>query len=129
CDSDGRIDKYVDSGDLATSLPMPAYGDDEEIELAIFMVGAYQEILGDMHNLFGDTDAIDVTLDGNGGFKIVNMLKGDTVDHILRYVEYDPMQLQQQIHEQLLMTGLSKELQSEFLGELREGLVGYTYLE
>lgn len=129
CDSDGRIDKYVDSGDLATSLPLPAYGEDEEFSLAIFMVGAYQEILGDMHNLFGDTDAIDVTLDGKGGFKIVNMLKGDTVDHILRYVEYDPMQLQQQIHEQLLMTGLSKEQQSEFLGELREGLVGYTYLE
>ncbi len=129
CDSDGRIDKYVDSGDLATSLPMPAYGDDEDIALAIFMVGAYQEILGDMHNLFGDTDAIDVTLDGKGGFKIVNMLKGDTVDHILRYVEYDPMLLQQQIHEQLLMTGLSREQQTEFLGELREGLVGYTYLE
>ena len=129
CDSDGRIDKYADTGDLATSLPMPAFGKDEECELAIFMVGAYQEILGDMHNLFGDTDAVDVALDGRGGFKLVNTLKGDTVDHILRYVEYDPMLLQQQIHEQLLMTGLSKELQNEFLGELREGLVGYTYLE
>ena len=129
CDSDGRIDKYVDSGDLATSLPLPAFGEDEPFELAIFMVGAYQEILGDMHNLFGDTDAIDVTLDGKGGFGIVNILKGDTVDHILRYVEYDPMLLQQQIHEQLLMTPLSKAQQSEFLGELREGLVGYTYLE
>jgi len=70
-----------------------------------------------------------VTLDGKGGFGIVNILKGDTVDHILRYVEYDPMLLQQQIHEQLLMTPLSKAQQSEFLGELREGLVGYTYLE
>lgn len=129
CDSDGRIDKYVDSGDLATSLPMPAYGDDEPVNMAIFMVGAYQEILGDMHNLFGDTDAVDVMLDGKGGFKLANTLKGDTVDHILRYVEYDPMLLQQQIHEQLLMTGLSKEQQNEFLGELREGLVGYTYLE
>src|SRR5690606_15792114 len=129
CDSDGRIDKYVDSGDLATSLPLPADGDDEPVNMAIFMVGAYQEILGDMHNLFGDTDAVDVMLDGKGGFKLANTLKGDTVDHILRYVEYDPMLLQQQIHEQLLMTGLSKEQQNEFLGELREGLVGYTYLE
>ncbi|HVL01183.1 MAG TPA: biosynthetic arginine decarboxylase [Dongiaceae bacterium] len=129
CDSDGRIDQYVDSGVLSASLPMPAYGEEEDIALAIFMVGAYQEILGDMHNLFGDTDAVDVALDGKGGFKIVNTLKGDTVDHILRYVEYDPMLLQQQIHEQLLMTGLSRELQNEFLTELREGLVGYTYLE
>lgn len=129
CDSDGRIDKYVDSGDLASSLPLPAFGKDEAFSLAIFMVGAYQEILGDMHNLFGDTDAVDVVLDGQGGFRLEHTLKGDTVDHILRYVEYDPMLLLQQIHQQLLLAGLSREQQNEFLTELREGLVGYTYLE
>ena len=129
CDSDGRIDQYVDTHDLATSLPIPAFSEDDDVFLAIFMVGAYQEILGDMHNLFGDTDAVDVALDDAGGFRLVNTLKGDTVDHILRYVQFDTMQLQQQIHQQLLATDLSREDQAAFLAELREGLTGYTYLE
>lgn len=129
CDSDGRINQYVDTHDLASSLPLPQNPGNGPYSLAIFMVGAYQEILGDMHNLFGDTDAIDVKLDGKGGFEVCNTVKGDTVDHILRYVQFDPMQLQQQIHEQLVSTGLSAQQQGEYLKELREGLTGYTYLE
>ena len=129
CDSDGRIDQYVDTHDLATSLPLPEWNDQQGMSLAIFMVGAYQEILGDMHNLFGDTDAVDIALDGKGGFQFLNTLKGDTVDHILRYVQFDTMLLQQQIHEQLLLTDLSRSEQAVFLKELREGLTGYTYLE
>ena len=128
CDSDGRIDQYVDNHDLATSLPLPEQSK-QDFSLAVFMVGAYQEILGDMHNLFGDTDAVDVLLDGAGGFDIVKARKGDTVDHILRYVQYDTMLLQQQIHEQLLATDLDTQQQVHFLKELREGLTGYTYLE
>ncbi len=128
CDSDGRIDQYVDNHDLATSLPLPEQSK-QDFSLAVFMVGAYQEILGDMHNLFGDTDAVDVLLDGAGGFDIVKARKGDTVDHILRYVQYDTMLLQQQIHEQLLATDLDTQQQAHFLKELREGLTGYTYLE
>lgn len=129
CDSDGRINHYVDTHDLASSLPLPNNPNQAPYSLAIFMVGAYQEILGDMHNLFGDTDAIDVRLDDQGGFEVVNTVKGDTVDHILRYVQFDTMQLQQQIHEQLVSTGLSATEQAGFLKELREGLTGYTYLE
>ena len=129
CDSDGRINQYVDTHDLASSLPLPQNPGNGPYSLAIFMVGAYQEILGDMHNLFGDTDAIDVKLDGKGGFEVCSTVKGDTVDHILRYVQFDPMQLQQQIHEQLVSTGLSAQQQGEYLKELREGLTGYTYLE
>ena len=129
CDSDGRIDQYVDTHDLATSLPLPEWNDQQGMSLAIFMVGAYQEILGDMHNLFGDTDAVDIALDGKGGFQFLNTLKGDTVDHILRYVQFDTMLLQQQIHEQLVLTDLSRSEQAVFLKELREGLTGYTYLE
>ena len=128
CDSDGRIDQYVDNHDLATSLPLPEQSK-QDFSLAVFMVGAYQEILGDMHNLFGDTDAVDVLLDGAGGFDIVKARQGDTVDHILRYVQYDTMLLQQQIHEQLLATDLDTQQQVHFLKELREGLTGYTYLE
>ncbi|MEE2733031.1 MAG: biosynthetic arginine decarboxylase [Pseudomonadota bacterium] len=129
CDSDGRIDQYVDTHDLASSLPLPEWDEQRGMSLAIFMVGAYQEILGDMHNLFGDTDAVDVSLDGKGGFSFINTLKGDTVDHILRYVQFDTMLLQQQIHEQLVLTDLSRAEQAAFLKELREGLTGYTYLE
>ncbi|MGB3621171.1 MAG: biosynthetic arginine decarboxylase, partial [Ketobacter sp.] len=129
CDSDGRIDRYVDTNDLATSLPLPAGNPESGMSIAIFMVGAYQEILGDMHNLFGDTDAVDVALDKQGGFQLLNTLKGDTVDHILRYVQFDTMQLQQQIHERLLQTQLSRAEQAAYLKELREGLTGYTYLE
>jgi len=129
CDSDGRIDQYVDTHDLATSLPLPEWDEELGMSLAIFMVGAYQEILGDMHNLFGDTDAVDVALDGKGGFRFLNTLQGDTVDHILRYVQFDTMLLQQQIHEQLVLMDLTRSEQAAFLKELREGLTGYTYLE
>lgn len=129
CDSDGRMDQYVDSGGLSPSLPMPAYSKDEEISLAIFMVGAYQEILGDMHNLFGDTDSVAVHFKPDGRFELQNAMKGDTVDEILKYVNFDPKLLLQKIHEQLLQSGLPVDEQNLYLGELREGLVGYTYLE
>lgn len=134
CDSDGRMDQYVDSGGLSPSLPMPAYDSGEEISLAIFMVGAYQEILGDMHNLFGDTDSVVVRFfedkgQSNGRFELQNAMKGDTVDDILKYVNFDPKLLLQKIHEQLLQSGLPLEEQTVYLAELREGLVGYTYLE
>lgn len=129
CDSDGCIDHYVDSGALSPSLPMPAYDKDEEISVAIFMVGAYQEILGDMHNLFGDTDSVVVRFGDNGEVEMQNAMKGDTVDNILKYVNFDPKFLLQKIHEQLLHTDLSHEEQNAYLSELREGLVGYTYLE
>lgn len=129
CDSDGRMDQYVDSGGLSPSLPMPAYREDEEISLAIFMVGAYQEILGDMHNLFGDTDSVVVHFQPDGAFELQSAMKGDTVDDILKYVNFDPKLLLQKIHEQLLHSELSVDEQSLYLAELREGLVGYTYLE
>ncbi len=129
CDSDGRIDQYVDSGSLSPSLPLPAYAEGEDVNLAIFMVGAYQEILGDMHNLFGDTDSVDVYLEEDGSFTLRHAMKGDTVDAILKYVNFDPKLLLQQIHEQLLGCGLPHDEQMAYLGELREGLVGYTYLE
>ncbi|CBL46386.1 Arginine decarboxylase [gamma proteobacterium HdN1] len=129
CDSDGCIDQYVDSGVLSPSLPMPAFDDDEEFSLAIFMVGAYQEILGDMHNLFGDTDSVVVRFNADGEVELHGAMKGDTVDNILKYVNFEPKFLLQKMHEQLLHTGLSHEEQNAYLSELREGLIGYTYLE
>ncbi|MDX1695249.1 MAG: biosynthetic arginine decarboxylase [Ketobacteraceae bacterium] len=129
CDSDGRIDSYVDSGGLSTSLPLPEYDGDEQLPLAMFMVGAYQEILGDMHNLFGDTDAVDADVDAQGRLELKHPSKGDTVDRILEYVNYEPRKLMQSLHEQLIHSDLSPEEQAECMAELKEGLTGYTYLE
>lgn len=129
CDSDGRVDKYVDSGGLSTSLPLPEYGEDEGFRLAIFMVGAYQEILGDMHNLFGDTDSVDVHLHKDGSFTLKHAMKGSRVDEILEYVNYEPRLLLQRIHEQLVGCGLPVDEHNAYLAELKDGLTGYTYLE
>ena len=129
CDSDGRIDRYVNNGSLSSCLPMPDHKGDQPELLAIFMVGAYQEILGDMHNLFGDTDSVDVAFEGDGSFKLQHLMKGDSVDTILRYVNFDPTELLQMIHTQLLQSELPLSDQAMFLVELKEGLQGYTYLE
>lgn len=129
CDSDGRIDKYVDSGGLSSSLPLPEYDTNESFKLAMFMVGAYQEILGDMHNLFGDTDSVDAYVNDAGVLELKHAKKGDTVDSILAYVNFEPRVLMQRLHECLLHSHLSSEEQATCMAELKEGLSGYTYLE
>ena len=126
CDSDGRIDQYVDGEGLEATLPLPAeYGD----ELGIFMVGAYQEILGDMHNLFGDTDSVDVDIDEQGGIHLDQAIQGDSVSSVLRYVNYDPEALLSELEGQLSRTSLSQAERDARLAEIRDGLAGYTYLE
>ena len=82
CDSDGRIDHYVDRGGLEPTLPLHALKDGEDYLLAFFMVGAYQEILGGMHNLFGDTNAVNVILDGKGGWYLEGAEQGDRTDEL-----------------------------------------------
>ena len=99
------------------------------MNLAIFMVGAYQEILGDMHNLFGDTDSVDVEIGVDGEFSLSDAMKGDTVDQLLKYVNFDTTLLLQRIHVQLMQVNLTPKEQSEYLSELRKGLAGGTYLE
>lgn len=126
CDSDGRIDQYVDGEGLESTLPLPAdYGD----ELGIFMVGAYQEILGDMHNLFGDTDSVDVDIDEQGRIHLDEAIQGDSVSSVLRYVNYDPEALLALLAEQFARTDLSASERDSLLSEIRDGLSGYTYLE
>ncbi|MBZ2190400.1 biosynthetic arginine decarboxylase [Alcanivorax sp. JB21] len=126
CDSDGRIDQYVDGEGLETTLPLPEnYGD----ELGIFMVGAYQEILGDMHNLFGDTDSVDVDIDAQGGIHLDEAIQGDTVSSVLRYVNYDPDKLLALLGEQFTRIRLPEAERDALLAEIRDGLAGYTYLE
>ncbi len=129
CDSDGRIDDYVDSEGIETSLPVHAVRPDEEYLLGIFLVGAYQEILGDMHNLFGDTDSINVTLKDDGSYQYSQPLQGDTVDAVLRYVHFNPDDLLEQYRAKLEQAELDAKQQQQYWEELGAGLHGYTYLE
>ncbi len=129
CDSDGRIDQYVDENGIETTLPLPPYSKDKSLMLGFFMTGAYQEILGDMHNLFGDTDSVDIAIDEHNEVVIQHPIKGDTVDKVLRYVNFDPNTLLHAYQQQLTNSDLPPEEKSTLLQELEHGLGGYTYLE
>ncbi len=129
CDSDGRIDQYVDGSGIETTLPLPETDPAGPMVLGFFLTGAYQEILGDMHNLFGDTHSVDVSFDGSGNYRIEHPIRGDTVEKILRYVHFDPKTLLDSYREQLEASDLPQAQRDELLEELAQGLSGYTYLE
>lgn len=129
CDSDGTIDHYVDGDGIATTLPMPEYDLDNPPMLGFFMVGAYQEILGNMHNLFGDTEAVDVYARENGEVEVQLSDEGDTVADMLRYVQLDPNELMTLFRNQVQTSDIDDELRAQFLEEFESGLYGYTYLE
>ena len=129
CDSDGRVDLYVDGEGIEHSLPVHALGADEEYLLAILMVGAYQEILGDLHNLFGDTDSVDVYLSPSGEPVLGMPRSGDTAEQLLAYVHFAPDELRAAYARKIAAAGLDEEDQSYFLRALSDGLSGYTYLE
>ena len=129
CDSDGRIDSYVDGSGVETTLPLPATAPGETMVLGFFLTGAYQEILGDMHNLFGDTHSVDVSFDRNGDYHIEHPIRGDTVEKILRYVHFDPETLLESYRRQLSASDLAADEHDALLDELAAGLTGYTYLE
>ena len=129
CDSDGIIDHYIDGDGIATTMPMPNYATDNPPLVGFFMVGAYQEILGNMHNLFGDTTSVDIVLDDNGQAKILDYDEGNTVADMLQYVYLDPKNLIARYREQIEHSDLPVSEALQFLKELEEGLNGYTYLE
>ena len=129
CDSDGRIEKYVDGEGIESTLPMPAYKNHEDILLGFFMVGAYQEILGDMHNLFGDTHSVDVYLDDAGEPLYKHVQKGDDVSSVLQYVNFDENKLRQSYENSISQSTLSEPEKALFLQELTDSLSAYTYLK
>lgn len=129
CDSDGRIERYVDGEGLETTLPLPPWDPARPYHIGIFLIGAYQEILGDMHNLFGDTDSCDVEVDTNGKIVIENPIRGDTVNSVLRYVNYNPESILLKLSARLDEAQMGHEERAGYLTEIREGLEGYTYLE
>lgn len=129
CDSDGIIDHYVDGDGVETTMPMPAYDPEYPPMIGFFMVGAYQEILGNMHNLFGDTAAVDVYLDEKGNLTYQLSEEGDTVADMLQYVKLNPAVLLERFRTQVKNAQLDEALQEQFLTEFESGLYGYTYLE
>jgi arginine decarboxylase len=128
CDSDGKIDIYVENEDLDTSLPLHALRPGESYRLGFFLVGAYQEILGDIHNLFGDTDAVEVRIKGDG-YAITQQRRGDTTDVMLDYVGYKLDDLRRRYRALVGAAELSKAEAARLNAALEAGLTGYTYLD
>ncbi len=127
CDSDGKIDTYVENEDLDSSLPLHELRRGETYRIGFFLVGAYQEILGDIHNLFGDTDAIEVKLAGDG-FAITQQRRGDTTDVMLDYVGYRLDDLRRAYDGKVDAAGLPPAEAAALKAALEAGLTAYTYL-
>lgn len=128
CDSDGIVDQYVDGQGIETTLPVPAWSAESPYLIGFFLVGAYQEILGDMHNLFGDTNSAVVRIEENGVTNIESVLAGDTVADVLRYVNLDAVAFMR-TYEELVNLHIEEDERAQILEELQVGLKGYTYLE
>ena len=132
CDSDGKISNFVAGGTLSNVLPVHALRKNEPYYIGVFLVGAYQEILGDMHNLFGDTNAAHISVKDDT-YHIDQIIDGETVEEVLEYVQYNTKKLVRQIEQwvtKCVKEGkLSLEEGKEFLSNYRSGLYGYTYLE
>ncbi|MCQ8879806.1 biosynthetic arginine decarboxylase [Pseudoalteromonas shioyasakiensis] len=128
CDSDGQIREYVEGAGIETSLPIPQYVPGQQYHVAMFMVGAYQEILGDLHNLFGDTDSVHVELNENG-YQLTNAIKGDSVKDVLKFVDYDSEILAENFAATIEKLNVSDSNKAQYLLELNAGLAGYTYFE
>jgi arginine decarboxylase len=132
CDSDGKIDQFIDLRDVRNTLELHPY-DGEPYYLGAFLLGAYQEILGDLHNLFGDTNAVHVSLDDDGEVNLDAVVKGDTVREVLAYVQYSADELIARMRkdvEKAVRTGrISLNESRQLLRFYESGLEGYTYLE
>ena len=129
CDSDGRIEQYVNEDGIDSTLQLHALQPGEPYRIGIFLVGAYQEILGDLHNLFGDTHSVNVELDGTGGYRFDLPLEGDGVDDVLGYVQFEADALREVYRERVAAADLDEAQRALYLETLDAGLEGYTYLE
>ncbi|MDD3545327.1 MAG: biosynthetic arginine decarboxylase [Kiritimatiellae bacterium] len=133
CDCDGRIDKFIDQHDVKSVLPVHVMRKGEPYMMAAFLVGAYQETLGDLHNLFGDTNVVSVRVDEDGDIDYVQELQGDSVGDVLSYVEYRPELLMEQFRglaeEAVKARRITPAERREILAAYESGLRGYTYFE
>jgi arginine decarboxylase len=128
CDSDGRIEQYIDGQNIEKTLPVHKINKDETYLIGFFMLGAYQEILGDMHNLFGDTYSINIELDEQG-YHFYDSQEGEDVSDMLEYVHINTGDLITAFRKKLSKSSLSEQQQHAFETELVAGLNSYTYLE
>ncbi len=134
CDSDGVIEKFIDteSGEPKETIKVHDYREGEQYYLGVFMTGAYQEILGDLHNLFGDTDAVHISLH-EAGYTIDHYVPGDTVTEVLSYVQYGRAEMvdsvRQATEESIQRGTITKQEARLLVKHYEEGLSGYTYLE
>ncbi|MDD5321668.1 MAG: biosynthetic arginine decarboxylase [Methylococcales bacterium] len=127
CDSDGRIDQYIDGQNIESTLPLHDIDSNGSYLIGFFMVGAYQEILGDMHNLFGDTHSINIQLDEKG-YHFYDLQEGEHVSDLLDYVHISSEKLKTAYREKLAKSNLSEQQRQDFEQELIAGLTSYTYL-
>ena len=129
CDSDGKIEKFIGGKSGQPSLPLHEFHDDEQYLLGVFLTGAYQEILGDLHNLFGDTNAVHIRL-SESGYEITDLVHGDTVTEVLNYVQFRASDLLATFRRKVgAASSLTRPESNTFIAEYVAGLEGYTYLE
>ena len=133
CDSDGKISAYVNGTQQTSYLPLHSIKHGDHYYIGVFLVGAYQEILGNMHNLFGDTNAVHISINENGGYGIDQIIDGETVADVLEYVQYEPKKLVRRLEiwvSKAVKDGKITDAEGkEFISNYRAGLYGYTYLE
>lgn len=133
CDSDGKISAYVNGTQQTSYLPLHTIKHGDHYYIGVFLVGAYQEILGNMHNLFGDTNAVHISINSDGGYEIEQIIDGETVADVLEYVQYEPKKLVRRLEiwvSKAIKDGKITETEGkEFISNYRAGLYGYTYLE
>ncbi|WP_235015190.1 biosynthetic arginine decarboxylase [Oceanicoccus sp. KOV_DT_Chl] len=134
CDCDGKIDRFIDMDKpFRETLPLHRLNDNEEYYLGVFLVGAYQETLGDLHNLFGDTNVVSVRLNNNGGFDFIKEIHGDTIADVLSYVEYDTKNVQlnyRNTAERAVQEGrINARERQQIIKAFTASLQGYTYYE
>jgi arginine decarboxylase len=129
CDSDGKIDRFVGARPFKSSLELHTFSHDEPYILGIFLTGAYQEILGDMHNLFGDTNAVHLRLSENG-YEITDLVHGDTITEVLNYVQFEAQTLIGNFRRKVQKAeAITRTEANGFIADYIAGLAGYTYLE
>ncbi len=133
CDCDGKIDRFANPNGEMTTLPLHPLRDGEEYHLAVFLVGAYQETLGDLHNLFGDTNVVSVRVNEDGSFDFIKEFYGDCIADVLSYVEYHPQSMLERFRnsaEQAVRSGrISVAMRQQMMEAFSASLRGYTYFE
>ncbi|HSR96336.1 MAG TPA: biosynthetic arginine decarboxylase [Kofleriaceae bacterium] len=133
CDSDGKIDSFIDLRDVKHVLELHPKVEGQDYYLGVFLVGAYQEILGDLHNLFGDTNTVHVQLSPEGDYDVKEVVAGDTVSEVLAYVDYSPSdllgRLRNSVEQALRKKLMTIEESRTLINRFRQGMIGYTYLD